>query len=108
MHRLILFVLMFGLLYPVLSRQQKNDLDQVLRLFPGFHVVMVEEFDPDTRAFGIATSRRIILVSSVAILMAMESWIKPFYSRTANPDPQKSWLPFVLPTSSAAASIDSM
>lgn len=42
---------MFGLLYPVLSQQQKNDLDQVLRLFPGFHVVMVEEFDPDTRAF---------------------------------------------------------
>ena len=107
MHRLILFVLMLGFSILFLGQQQKNDLDQVLRLFPGFHIVMVEEFDPDTRAFVHShfpkDSPSVVRgdfdgdgVMDYALLL-----------KDSNPDRQ-SWLPYVLLASSAAASIDSM
>ena len=50
-HRFALFALTVGFLHPVTAQPRKSDLEQVLQLFPGYHLLKPEEFDEDTRAF---------------------------------------------------------
>ena len=51
MHRLALFAVIAGFLHPITAQPQRSDLEQVLHLFPDQHVLKLEEFDEDTRAF---------------------------------------------------------
>jgi hypothetical protein len=49
-----LFVLTAASLHPVAAQQQKTDLENVLSLFPGFHILKLAERDADTRAFLVS------------------------------------------------------